>query len=58
MDSYKIIPTRTTQLLQSLLYIYRPKVWYFAHFHDSWQGESNGTHFRCLGTYETLEIEI
>lgn len=52
----QIIETRTGQLLETMLKEHRPKHWYFAHHHVGWQGDIQGTHFRCLNCFETVRI--
>jgi hypothetical protein len=52
----QVIETRTGQLLESMLKEHRPKQWYFAHHHKGWQGDIEGTHFRCLDCFETVRI--
>jgi hypothetical protein len=47
-----------TQLLgDELLKIHRPKVWYSAHFHKSFQDEINGTRFVGLAELEYVDID-
>ena len=46
----------TSQFLENLLSIHRPKTWIFGHFHRSWNENIDGTNFICLAELETLEI--
>lgn len=47
-----------TQLLgDELLKIHRPKVWYSAHFHKSFQDEIGGTRFVGLAELEYIDID-
>ena len=42
--------------LQELYNIHQPKLWFFGHWHRSWNMKINGTHFRCLNELETYVL--
>lgn len=47
--------TETSELLDRMLKVHRPKKMFFGHFHCDWEKEINGTVFRCikeLGYYD------
>ena len=48
--------TRTGQLLQTMLDEHKPKHWFFAHHHVSWQEKVNGVNFKCLNCLEAVRI--
>lgn len=52
----QLFKTRTGQLLESMLREHRPSQWYFAHHHVSWQKTIDGTYFKCLNCFETVEL--
>jgi hypothetical protein len=39
--------------LNELFHIHQPKLWFFGHWHRSWNMNINGTNFRCLNELET-----
>jgi DNA repair exonuclease SbcCD nuclease subunit len=41
-------PSMTAVLLGMMFEYHQPKHWFFGHFHVSWNGNVNGTNFRCL----------
>lgn len=53
---HQVISTRTGQLLDELLNIHKPKYWYFAHHHLSWEDNINNTFLKCLNSKEVLCI--
>ena len=54
--STKIITSRTNQLLERLLAIYKPNRWVFGHYHKSWNKTIGGTLFTCLDELESLDF--
>jgi hypothetical protein len=51
--------TRTSEALQTMFEIHQPSGgWIVGHYHRSWQGIINGTHFRCLAELETFDITV
>lgn len=52
----KYHPSRTAQLLESMLEIHRPNLWIFGHHHRSETLKDNGCLFRCLNELETMDI--
>jgi predicted phosphodiesterase len=52
----KYHPSRTAQLLDSMLEIHRPKLWLFGHHHTSEVLTDRGTVFQCLNELETVTI--
>lgn len=51
-------PSRTSQALSSLLYIRKPKVWIFGHWHIPVDEVINGTRFICLGELGHIDLDI
>jgi predicted phosphohydrolase len=45
---YGIKPSRTAQLLESMLHIHKPKIWIFGHHHVHLDITINHTRFMCL----------
>lgn len=46
----------TSWALQELYNIHQPKLWFYGHWHRSWNMKINGTHFRCLNELETYVL--
>lgn len=51
-----VIKTKTTQLLQAMTEIHRPKVHVFGHFHTSLDKEIEGTRYICLGILRYMDF--
>lgn len=43
-----VITTRTSQALQQMFDIHKPKLWVFGHYHKAWRGVVHGTQFICV----------
>ena len=43
-----IPPSATALLLDKMFDVYKPKYWFFGHYHKSWQAIIEGTNFVCL----------
>ncbi len=56
MYSNNLFHSHTASLLDSLLEIYEPKHWFFAHHHKSKQFKEGKTSFRCLNELELIKI--
>lgn len=54
--SLHILPSRTNQLLEQMFATHQPKRWIFGHYHKSWNGTIDNTHFTCLDELECLDI--
>jgi len=52
----KFSPSRTSQFLDSMFQIHRPKLWVFGHHHRSETLKVGDCTFRCLNELETMEI--
>ncbi len=50
-------PTRTGQALSSMFEAYKPKSWFFGHWHTSWHKLIQGTEFRCINELEFYKVE-
>lgn len=50
--------TRTQQTLQALFVEHQPKIWFFGHYHKSFDYTINGTRFICLNELEYIDIDI
>lgn len=50
--------TSTSELLDQMLKIHRPKLWIFGHYHKSWQKEMSGTQFILLNELEHYDIQV
>ena len=48
--------TRTSEALERMLEIHKPKFWYFGHFHLTWKSIIDGVHFQCLNELEYVDI--
>lgn len=48
---------KTNKFLDRLLENHKPRVWVFAHHHDSRDKTINGTRFICLDELETIKVE-
>jgi predicted phosphodiesterase len=49
-------PSRTSQALSSLLFIHRPEVWIFGHWHQRRDQVIEGTRFICLEELGTIDL--
>jgi hypothetical protein len=49
--------TRTSELLQSMIEIHKPKLWIHGHFHVSFNKVINGTQFVCLPEFGYMDLE-
>ncbi len=57
-DKHIIRPhSRTSQALESMRYIHKPKIWAFGHWHASRQIKVDNTHFVCLGINSYIDLE-
>ena len=52
----RVIPTRTSQAMDTMFMSRKPKYWVFAHHHMSWRKNIDGCTFICLNEMETLNI--
>ena len=52
----RVIPTRTSQSMDSMFIGRKPKVWFFCHHHQSWRKEIDGCWFICLNELEVLDL--
>lgn len=52
----KYHPSRTSQLLDAMWEIHRPKMWIFGHHHQTETLKDKGCLFRCLNELETMEL--
>lgn len=50
-------PSRTSDFLESLLEIHRPKLWLFGHYHHDWEYTEEDTCFRCVGELSYVDID-
>lgn len=51
-------PSRTSNLLQSMLEIHKPDLWVFGHHHKVWRKKINGTLFCCAAINQVVTFEI
>ena len=51
-----VIKTRTSQLLQAMTEVHRPKIHIFGHFHVNFDSWIDGTRYICLGECEVLDF--
>lgn len=51
-------PSRTSQALQSMWEVWKPKLWVFGHWHQPRDRLVDGTRVICLGELEFLDIDI
>jgi predicted phosphodiesterase len=51
-------PSRTSQALSSLLWIRKPTLWIFGHWHISVDEVIDGTRFICLNELEYIDLDI
>lgn len=59
LGSHKeIIKTRTSNLLQILFDIHKPKLWVFGHYHVPLDVVIKDTRFVCLPELKTLEVKL
>lgn len=54
--SSRIIPSRTSQLLEQMFAVHKPSRWVFGHFHRSFDKTIDGTHFTCLEELGCLDF--
>lgn len=52
----KLMPSRTSQMLEQMFAIHQPDRWIFGHFHKSWNKVIDGTLFTCLNELECLDF--
>lgn len=55
-STWKVPPSNTSLLLQKCFESWQPKMWIFAHYHESYNGLHNGTKFICLDELETIDF--
>lgn len=55
-DGKPIKPSFTAKLLQNMLEINRPKLWFFGHHHKRWLKVIEGTEFNCLDELECCDM--
>lgn len=58
IKTYGQFKSRTEQAFDSFLYIHKPKVWVFGHYHNTKSIYIDGTDFVCVGINETVDIGI
>jgi predicted phosphodiesterase len=51
-----IEPSDTSRLLDSMMELHSPRLWFFGHFHKSWRCKLLGTEFICLDELESLDL--
>lgn len=51
-------PSKTSQALSSILWIRRPKIWIFGHWHIGVDEVIDGTRFICLGELQAIDLDI
>lgn len=54
----RMIPDRTSFLLQEMFEIYQPRLWIFAHHHIPFDRTIDGTRFICLPELGIYDIEL
>lgn len=47
--------TRTSEILEEMFKIHKPKAWYFGHYHKNWSQNVNGCQFRCIAELATCD---
>lgn len=50
-------PSRTSMALDSMLYIHKPKLWFFGHWHENRTINIDGTTFICLGVNSYIDLK-
>lgn len=50
-------PSRTSEFLEQLLDIHRPRLWLFGHHHHDWRYTEDGTTFVCVGELSFVDID-
>ena len=55
-NELKTTPSRTSQILDSMWNVHRPKMWIFGHHHNSKRIVVENCEFRCLAELETIDI--
>ena len=51
-----IKPSFTAKLLQNMLEVHRPKIWFFGHHHKRWMKVIDDTEFNCLDELECCDM--
>lgn len=51
-------PSRTRDAFQIMWEHHQPDLWFFGHWHLSWQKKVGNTHFVCLNINEYVDIEL
>jgi predicted phosphodiesterase len=51
-------PSRTSAALQSMLYIHKPKLWVFGHYHQDMDELIDGTRFICVNKNTYIDINV
>lgn len=58
-NSWKIEPSKTSQILQACWDAHHPAMWIFGHHHNNgWIKMIEGTEFQCLGELEYIDLEV
>lgn len=57
-EKRKCAPSITCRKLDDLLAIHQPARWAFGHYHMSWEGKLNSTHFFCVAELQVREFEL
>lgn len=55
--SGSLSPSRTSEFLETLLELHRPKLWLFGHYHHDWDYTEDGMHFHCVGELSFVDID-
>lgn len=55
-DVWRLPPSRTRQLLQTMFETHQPEKWFFGHHHNRMRLQVDRTEFRCLGINEIVEL--
>jgi len=50
-------PSRTSDFLETLLALHRPRLWLFGHYHHDWDYSENGTCFHCVGELSYVDLD-
>lgn len=53
-----VVQTLTTTALQTMLDAWKPRWWFFAHYHRNWRQTIQGCEFICLDELSYLDFEV
>jgi hypothetical protein len=56
VDGTHFRPSRTSQFLDHLLAVHRPRLWLFGHYHHDWSETIGPTRFICVGELSYVDI--